>query len=175
MNVSIKIQGIEKVKKYLFNLPKGLNDVVTKTIADYLLGENAGDVAELGLRGYDPYKFVKRKTAYGAVSKDGAPDGYFSWKQFRYVAWKTKGFTENMGSSSNRTGESGKAWTVSKIPLGYELRNASSGMIYARHDELQARQLKKVGWRTVSRIIKHRMAKAYDLVLEAVKQHLAKK
>lgn len=175
MNINIKIKNIDKVKTYFLYLPKKLSDLVTKTIAEHLLGEGAGDSSGTGLRGYDPYKFASRKKAYGKVSSDGAPEGYFSWKQFRYVAWKTQGFTTNMGSASNRTGESGKAWTINKTPNGYVLQNDSAGMIFARHDKLQARQLKQAGWRNVSRVLEVRMRQVFDLAVTAVKNYLQAK
>lgn len=174
MNVRISIKGVEKVKQFMIAAPKYLNDIVTKTIAEYLLGEpgEAGDAGSTSLRGYSAYKFARRDKAYGKVSD--APAGYFSWKQFRYVAWKTEGFTTNMGSAQYRTGASGRAWQMSKIPTGYQLYNASPGMVWARKPGTQARQLVNAGWRDVFRVMGDRIRKAAGLALVEVNKALGR-
>lgn len=127
-------------------VPHGVKKVALEAFSNYVVGNERH-----GLRHADPYKFSSRARAYGqtgAKFENGkpVPAGYFSAKQFRYVAWKTKGFTD-LGRKEPLT--SLPAWKVTPINNGYNYRieNNTTGGFYTRHDTRQARQLGNVGWR----------------------------
>lgn len=179
MNISFKIRNLDKVKKYLASLPRGVTFVALKAISEWLVGDS-----QSGLRHPEPYKFVTRKSAYGftgAKFENGkpVPAGYFSKEQFRYVAWKTKGFTQNMGSASNRTGKSTEAWTFTPQEKGknysFRLVNDTAGGYWTRSDRYQARQLGKVGWWKVAKVVAKNLPSAIKAARVAVKAYLDKK
>ena len=170
MQVRFRIRNVEAVQSFLRAIPRGAVKVAIEAFTEYIVGNE-----QHGLKHPDPYKFVKRKSAYGSVSSDGAPDGYFSWKQFRYVAWKTKGFTENMGSASFRTGNSTSAWKAEPRNDGYRytITNPTPGAYYTRDDYGQARQPAKVGWRKVSAVLADNYLGGIRSAVAAVKRYLA--
>jgi hypothetical protein len=171
MNINFKIRNVEKVKKYLTTLPRGVMRVALAAMSEWFIGDSQG-----GLKHPEPYKFASRKRAYGKVSGDGAPDGYFSWKQFRYVAWKTKGFTD---LGDKRTGQSLDAWTYkpTETNKGYQFRlvNPTPGAYFTQDDYGQARQPKNVGWKKVTTIINKNMAGAIKAAKFAVNSFLKSK
>lgn len=169
MNVSFKIRSIEAVKQYLKGLPRGTMIPALRALVEFIVGNAAH-----GLRHAEPYKFASRARAYGYVSQDGAPAGYFSMKQFCYVAAKTKGFTD-MGNK--RTGAGVAAWQYTAQRGGYEFKisNDNVGQLFARHEQRQARQLANVGWRKIGQVIADNIAGAMRMANVAVKRVLAGK
>jgi hypothetical protein len=161
MEVKIKISGIDKISKFLKTLPKEVRRLALYEIQKYIIGGTDG-----GLRKSPPYKFVKRARAYGKVSD--APAGYFSWKQFRYVAWLTEGFTKFY----KRTGGSSAAWTWEQTSRGMTIHNKTQAAYYTRDDKGQARQPALVGWRKAGEVVRERMEKAMKLANSAVNKYL---
>lgn len=151
MNISFKVRGVEKVQSYLESLPYGVMKIALTAITQYIIGDNTH-----GLKHPDPYKYTSRAKAYGftgATFENGnpVPDGYFSAKQFRYVAAITKGFTMR---GSNRTGKSTDAWQYVEItPYRYAINNPEPGSYWTRDDYGQAQQPANVGWRKVATVI----------------------
>jgi hypothetical protein len=132
------IKNLDKLKTFLQSIPKKHVKDVIAAFAEYLLGNDRH-----GLRHYEPYKYVKRKSAYGVT--------FFTDKQRRWF-WANGG-PDMIGN--NRTGATAKAWEYKAVKggMGFELSNATAGGIYTRSDKLQARQPAKVGWRKVSAVI----------------------
>ena len=164
-NISIKVEGIDAVIAKIKKVPGGIKPFM-KAVSIYLLGD-----ANHGLRHDDPYKFVTRAKAYGVVSSDGAPPGYFSWKQFRKVAALTKGFKD---FKSFRPTESSPAWMASATMggYGYKLSNSRKAMYYLRSDEGQTRHEKLVGWRKVSKVIADNLQGAIRSGMAAFRAHI---
>jgi len=159
-------KGINEVKVFISNIAEGANHIAINAVAK---------VFKIELQKDQAYKFASRKGAYGKVSSDGAPDGYFSWKQFRYVAWKTKGFTD---LGDKRTGASSSAWLYNPIGEGEKtgyITNASKGAYFTRSDYGQARQPANVGWKKVSVIIAEKLQEASRSAIEAVNSFLKSK
>ncbi len=177
MQIKFRIRNVEAVQSFLRAIPRGAVKVALEAFTDYIIGDESH-----GLRHAEPYKFVKRKSAYGftgAKFENGkpVPAGYFSKEQFRYVAWKTKGFTQNMGSASNRTGESTAAWKAVPRNDGYRftIQNNTAGGYWTRHDKKQARQLGKVGWRKIMTVLADNYKGGIRHAVAAVKAYLDKK
>lgn len=158
-------KGIKEVKVYIENISDNVSHVAVNAVARLFKIELQVDQA---------YKYASRRGAYGKVSSDGAPDGYFSWKQFRYVAWKTKGFTD---IGNKRTGASSDAWHYADINAGEKtgyIMNPSKGAYYTRSDYGQARQPANVGWKKISVILAENIAEAAQAALKAVSDFLKK-
>jgi hypothetical protein len=168
--MNVRIKGVEKVQKLLLDLPKAFTKEVIRILADEVLGDAPGTAGNK-LSNYPRYKFVKRADAYGKVSD--APAGYFSWKQFRYVAAITEGFTKFY----KRTGETGRAWKRVEKNSGYTvlLVNESQGAYFTMHDQGQARQPAMVGWRKASEIVWKTLPSAVKQAFVKVRAMMAKK
>jgi len=165
MNISFKVRNLEKVKKYIASLPRGVTFVALKAISDWLVGDS-----QSGLRHPEPYKYVSRKSAYGFT--------FFSDKQRRWFFWALHSGKINPGQN-NRTGKSTEAWTYTPQEKGknysFRLVNDTAGGYWTRHDKRQARQLGKVGWWTVAKVVAKNLPAAIRAGRAAVKKYLSSK
>lgn len=161
--IKFKLQGREVLNRFLDDVPRAVQNVALLAFVKYIVGD-----ARHGLKHPDAYRFVSRASAYGKVSD--APAGYFSWKQFRYVAALTKGFTTNIGN--NRSGLSEGAYTYTESKGGYLIENPTAGAYFSRSDDGQARQLGMVGWRKVSKVISDNFDGAVRSANAAIKAFL---
>lgn len=146
MQFRFAVRDDKKVKKALRDTARGTMKTAIVALTEYILGDSRH-----GLRHDDPYRFASRAKAYGKVSD--APEGYFSWKQFRYVAAITKGFTE-FGRKRSPTNSS-ESWGYKLSQGGYRatLTNDAPSTQWIRGDDTQAAQPALVGWRKVSKVI----------------------
>ena len=166
MNIKFEITGVQQVKVYINNVASSVTHIAINAVAKVFKRELKVD---------QPYKYASRKEAYGSVSTDGAPDGYFSWKQFRYVAWLTHGFTDR---GSKRTGKSSAAWEFTDVNAGAKtgyIKNPSPGAYFTRSDYGQARQPANVGWKKASNIISENLTEAEQEAVKAVNNFLKTK
>jgi hypothetical protein len=127
-----------------------------------------------GLRKEPPTTFRSRKNAYGKVASDGAPAGYFSMKQFRYVAMITEGFTKRY----TRTHELSNAWRYKETNSDWSsvtFTNDAPGAQWAYTDGGQARQLNNVGWRGAYEIVMASLTGALRFAQQEVNALLARK
>ena len=165
MNISFKIRNLDKVKKYLASLPRGVTFVALKAISEWLVGDS-----QSGLRHPEPYKFVTRKSAYGF--------SFFTDKQRRWFFWALHSGKINPGQN-NRTGKSAEAWTFTPQEKGknysFRLVNDTAGGYWTRSDKYQARQLGKVGWWKVAKVVAKNLPSAIKAARVAVKAYLDKK
>lgn len=164
METKFRIRNLKEVIFFLKSLPKGTMKVGLEALTRFILGDSSR-----GLKHDDPYKFVTRKRAYGKVSS--APAGYFSMKQFRYVAWITEGFTKFY----KRTGKTSAAWEMKETNggYGYTLQNSAPGAYYIRDDKGQAAQPRLVGWRKTMKVIADNIKGAERATIAAVKRWIA--
>lgn len=171
MNVRFRIRDYEKIQAFLKALPRGTLRTALLGITEYILGDSRH-----GLRHDDPYKYVSRKSAYGAVSKDGAPDGYFSWKQFRFVMAGIASGEIKPGQRKNNPTNSSQAWSYRVGDNGYKItvENSEGSTYWTRDDKGQARQPKKVGWRKVSKVVASNLNGAFRHAGAMVKVWIAK-
>lgn len=165
MNISFKIRNLEKVKKYISSLPRGVVFVALEAMSKWLVGDS-----QSGLRHPEPYKYVSRKSAYGVT--------FFTEKQRRWFFYALREGLINPGQN-NRTGSSTEAWTYTPQEKGknytFKLVNNTPGAYWTRDDKMQARQLGKVGWWKVSKVVAKNLPGALRAARAAVKDYLAKK
>lgn len=164
MNTRFQIRNIKEVQDFLKQLPRGTLRDGLRAFSKFILGNTSH-----GLRHSESYRFVSRARAYGKPSS--APAGYFSWKQFRFVAAITEGFTKPY----QRTGETSAAWEMQETNggYGYTFKNPKPAAYYLRDESGQARQPALVGWRKVSRVLQDNMAGAMRSAMAAVKKWIA--
>ena len=158
--IKISTRGIPELVQLLKDLPRGTKIVAMRAAAEYLVGDESH-----GLKHEPAQKFVSRAKAYGNVSD--APPGYFSWKQFRYVAWITDGFTK---IPYNRTHEMSRAWTATTQTSDWtrvKIENDAPGAQWV-YGEQQARQPALVGWKKFTDIIASNIAGAVRAAQQAV-------
>jgi hypothetical protein len=174
MQVKIKVRGIEAVQSFLRAMPRGTLKVALAAFTKYIVGNE-----QRGLRHADPYKFASRAKAYGATGAtfengNPVPDGYFSAKQFRFVAAKTKGFTD-IGRKPPVKNVAAWKFTETKNGYGASISNDTTGGFFTRDDKRQARQLGNVGWRKVGAVIAANYLGAIRHAQAEVKKYLKSK
>ena len=169
--INVRIRGDKVLESYLAKLPRGTIRDGLKAFTTYILGNSSH-----GLRHDDPYKYVSRAKAYGMVSNDGAPAGYFSMKQFRFVMAKIASGEITPGQP-NRSGAASAAWEMKETNngYGYSAINADRGAYYTRSDKGQARQPALVGWRKTAKVIADNFDGAMRALHAAVDAVIAKK
>lgn len=165
MQINFKIRNLEKVKAYMETVPRGVVRVALQAISEWLVGDS-----QSGLRHPEPYKYVTRKSAYGFT--------FFTDRQRRWFFWALGAGKIDPGQN-NRTGKSTEAWTYTPQEKGknysFRLVNNTEGGYWTRDDKRQARQLGKVGWWTVSKVVAKNLPAAIKAARVAVKNHLTKK
>jgi hypothetical protein len=165
MKIRFKVRGADRVNKYLATVPRGSTRAALQAISMWLIGDS-----QSGLAHPEPYKEVSRKSAYGVT--------FFTPKQRRWFFWALNSGEINPGQN-NRTGESEGAWkfTPHETNMGYvyKLSNDTPAAFWTRNDNSQARQLKKVGWWTVTKVVKSNMTGALKAGRAAVNEWLKAK
>ena len=146
MNVSFKVRGIEKLEKFLKDLPHGGVKVALEAFVEYVVGNKSH-----GLRHDEPQKYVSRARA-----------GYkTSAAQIRYFF--AVGILERVGNTIKlnrykRTGETAAAWTYQMVnPWKYKIVNPKAGAYWTRDEKGQTRQHELAGRRRVSKVIADNM------------------
>lgn len=166
MNIRFKASGVEEFSNFIQALPRGVKVAAMRAVSYYLVGrENEA------LRKEPAEKFVRRADAYGstgATFENGnpVPDGYFSAKQFRYVAAITEGFTKKY----DRTHTIANAWEYHETNSDWDrvnIQNNAPGAEYVVGDG-QSRHEALVGWRKWRQAIGDNMAGAIRYAQEMV-------
>ena len=164
MQIKFRIRNVEAVQSFLRAIPRGAVKVALEAFTDYVIGDESH-----GLRHADPYKFVTRKSAYGF--------SFFTDKQRRWFFWALRSGKINPGQN-NRTGKSTEAWTFTPQEKGknysFRLVNDTAGGYWTRSDKYQARQLGKVGWWKVAKVVAKNLPSAIKAARIAVKAYLQK-
>lgn len=157
--IQFKLAGVKEFQDFLKQIEDGWKIRAMRAIAYYLAGrENEA------LRKEPPVKFVSRAAAYGKVSD--APPGYFSWKQFRYVAMITEGFTKQYV----RTHTISRAWEYHESNSQWDrvnIQNNAPGAEYVVGDR-QSRHEELVGWRKWRQVVNDNMAGAIRYAQEQI-------
>lgn len=141
--ISINTRGLDEVKATLEGL-QGTRAVgiVTEAAANKIVDimrEQPSDT---------PYVYINRADAYGDVASDGAPAGYFSWKQFRFVMAAMR--SGSIQIPYKRTGRVSGAWRVSGRLSKAKVVNDNDAAPYVFGDDTQSRHEDAVGWERVS-------------------------
>lgn len=145
--IQFRVNGLEDLKQFFNSFGRGWKIRAMRAWAYYMAGRDGE-----ALRKEPPEKFVTRKHAYGKVAKDGAPSGYFSWRQFRYVAWKTEGFTKKY----QRTHGISTGWAYRESGGRAMIYNPVPGAEYVVGDAQSAHE-RLVGWRKWRKVIADNM------------------
>lgn len=160
-----QIKNLDKVKAYLAEVPRGVKKAAVLAIAEYMVGDDTH-----GFKKDQPYKYVSRASAYGNVAKDGAPAGYFSWKQFRFVmAAISKGdIVPGTRKYSPTQASESYAYTLTNGGYGAQITGNAEGAYWTRDNNAQPRQLARVGWRKAADVISTNIAGAIRHATAAV-------
>jgi hypothetical protein len=158
--IKIVARNIDKVQEYLKTVPRGSVKVALKALGEYFLGNDRH-----GLRHYEGYKYVSRKSAYGQT--------FQSDKQRRWF-WANGG-PDMIGN--HRTDTTANAWTSKATNSGYgvTLENPSEGAKHIWGDDTQAAQPAAVGHRTAGAKVESNIAGAMRHARAAVRAFLGKR
>jgi hypothetical protein len=155
--LKITPRNIDKIHAFLKSVPAGAKQESGRAVAEYLVGDD-----NHGLKQEPTWKFVSRAQAYGKVSD--APPGYFSWKQFRFVAAITEGFTK----AYKRTHDLANSWTAKQVGSAWTI-TGEPGWVMGHN---QANQPRLVGWRSYVSVIASNMRGAIRAGQQAVDRWL---
>lgn len=171
MQVRFNVRNVKEIQDYLRTVTRGAMRIALVGITEYIIGNERH-----GLSHDDPYRYVPRAKVYGNVSTDGAPAGYFSWKQFRYVMAGIASGEIVPGARANSPTESSGAWDYKLSNNGYtaKITNDAASTYWIRDDAGQARQPARVGWRKVSKVVEDNMAGAFRHASALVRDWIAK-
>lgn len=156
----------EQTIAWIKKLPRGVKFVAMKAFAEYVVGND-----RRGLKHAAKQKYVRRAIAYGRQptaqgEETPPPEGYFSWRQFRFVAKITDGFTKQY----QRTGKMVSAWTIKAENSDWRsvsVKNQSPGAEWV-FSENQARQIGLVGWRKISQVVSDNIKGAHRAAQQGV-------
>lgn len=141
--IGLEVKGVERLTGMFAKLPEAVQDEIVPDLSKYVVDT---------LKAYSPYRYVSRSSAYGVVSRDGAPPGYFSWGQFRYVMMMIhKG---GISIPYKRTQNLAKNWKVIGNDRNAIVANEAPYAQYVQGDDTQSRHEAGVGWQTMSATIK---------------------
>lgn len=154
--IGVDIQGIDELNAKLNDLPIEAQDAGVEAGLEYI--QNVA-------RGYEPYKFVTRKAAYGV--------SFFTEKQRRWFFAALRSGEINPGVK-NRTQALSKHWKIHgegrKAFLANDLPYA--GYVMGKDD--QSRHEAAVGWVTIEDRIKKHMGKLIEKFDAGVKKAIKK-
>jgi hypothetical protein len=153
--IKIDVIDLDKVLKFLIDLPEECADQAVEDVNDYML-----NVA----RTYPSYRYIPFAKAYG---------GFFSDKQRRYVMGAIRR-GEIVPGQPNRSQAYARAWHKVGEGRGQYLANSTS---YGMHlqSEQQARMPAMIGWKKISDILQERLPKIEQIILAAVKKVMKKR
>jgi len=154
--ISIKVLGIEELRKFLADLPRGTMRDGISAATVYLIGDD-----NHGLKHLVNYKYVSRKAAYGKT--------FVSDRQRRFVMAAIRDGRIKPGRD-NRTGATANGWKYITTSNGYQTRiyNQTQGAKFVQSDDFQARQPAKAGHRKVSDVISTNIRGAMQAAERAV-------
>lgn len=163
--IKVSLANNKRVSEFIKSLPARLRKTGMMAITEYIIGNESR-----GLKKEPSTKFVSRASAYGSTGAkfengNPVPPGYFSAKQFRFVAWKTKGFTERY----ERTHALRDDWDFTDTGgwKSVTIFNETPGGEWVMGDQ-QARQPEKVGWKTASGVALSQLSAAMRFAQERV-------
>jgi len=140
--IKLTLKGIEPIRKFIQELPRGIKSRAMKGIAEYILGNESR-----GLKHYPAYRYVSRKSAYGVT--------FFSEAQRGFVmAAIRRG--DIVPGVENRSGAIQDGWAYKESDADWrtvKFTNSAPGVQYVMGDTTQAAQPAKVGWRRVLEVI----------------------
>lgn len=168
--IGIKARGLEEVKTTLEGLQGSrVVGIVTEAAAAevvQIMREQPADT---------PYQYISRASAYGTVSNENppAPDGYFSWKQFRFVMASIRRGT--IGIPYRRTGNVSNAWHVEGKLSKAKAVNDNTAAPFVFGDSTQSRHENAVGWQKVGVRLDQNSNRIFDAAYDALAAYIRRK
>lgn len=161
VSVAVNKNEIEKLGNKIHGIPSVARKAGSYAYAEYLIGNKSR-----GLMHYSPYKYIKRKKAYGKT--------FQSDKQRRYVMARIRSGDIDPGVP-HRTGRMQRGWGKPiRTRSGARITNAVKYAKWSHSNYSQARLNKLAGWRTVEQITKSNHAGAMRAFNLAVEKELKK-
>ena len=152
--ISVKIRGVEEVKRFLETVPRGTIKVAMAAIAAYILGDDRH-----GLR-HEPARVFH------------GPGNKYKWNsdKQRRAFFATKGF--GGGIPSKRTGKMKEGWRVSVDPYRTTIYNRVRHSQFVVGDN-QQKGHKADKWRQVQQIVADNLQGAFRSARSAVGKWIA--
>lgn len=168
--LNIQARGINEVK-YLLDGFEGTRvvGIVTEAAANEIVDVMREQPDET------PYQYVSRAEAYGQVANDGAPAGYFSWGQFRFVMAKLHEMGwdgQSQPPAYKRTGEISGKWHLEGRLSKAKAVNDHEKAPYVFGNESQSRHEQAVGWSKVGARLEQYSNRIFDAAYDAMKKYL---
>jgi len=135
--INYKVTGVEQVKAYISDLPRGTKAAAMRAIATYIVGNK-----QHGLKHDVAYKYVSRKRAY-------PPTGWQSDKQRRYVMWAIKTGKIKIGRAHTPTHYS-ESWDWKQKDSHWDRTNITGKLPFDRFPSIHNRL---GGWRHCMEVI----------------------
>ena len=158
MNVRYTVKGVEQVKKYITELPRGVKAAAMRAISEYIVGDERH-----GLRHDVSYKYVSRKQAY-------PPTGWQSDKQRRYVMAALKSGEIKIGRKNTPTDYS-QSWRWEQENSQWDRTKITGKLPF---DRFPSRHNMLAGWRHWSKVVETNMTGAIKSAQKAVDEFLKK-
>lgn len=136
-DVSVQIPGLERLEKKLAKLPKATQDEALNQVGKYMMSEKV-------LGWYPKARYITRKSAYGVT--------FFTAKQRRWFFWALR--NGNIDVPYRRTMQLRRGWRVTGTGDTRRLTNSRPGAQFVIGNRTQSRHEAKVGWKTLSRLVK---------------------
>lgn len=155
--------GVRNIKlgdfaKIIASMPERVRPIAIRAAGEYLIVQ---------FKKYPPYRHVTRRAAYGG-------DGFVSDKQRRFVmaslraGRNLKTGTPMEPGFPHRTGNMQRGWILEGVDQKLTtIKNVNPAAGYLFADDLQARQLEMVGWKTITEMTAENIDKAAEAALEA--------
>ena len=157
MDIRLDIRNLKEVTELIKSLPAGTKKLALTEIQTYIIGD-----ARHGLKHAPPYKYVSRKSAYGK--------SFFTDRQRKWFFWaKNAGLLQ---LPYKRSGALAAAWTRGEGENSRYITNSAPYASLVQGDNTQSRHAKKIGWRTVSQVVRDNMAGALQRANQAVQRWL---
>lgn len=158
--ITISVRGIEKVQKFLMELPANLRKIGVRAFSEYFVGDMGH-----GLKHYPKYSYVTRARGFPNLSyitvNGKIVKGYASARQHGYVmAMIAKGIIDP--GAPHRTGNLQRGWksTVTGGGYGSRITNDTPYVGYVMGDNNQTKMHNIIGWRHVSQVLKDNLSGA---------------
>jgi hypothetical protein len=137
VNVNYKVTGVEEVKKFITELPRGVKAAAMRAIVTYIVGDK-----NHGLKHDVAYRYVSRKRAY-------PPTGWQSDKQRRYVMWAIKTGHIKIGRKNTPT-HYGQSWDWRQKDSKWDRTDITGRLPF---DRFPSRHNRLAGWRHYMEVV----------------------
>lgn len=155
--IKITSRGVPELQAWLLSLANGVKDEATRSVAEYLVGDETH-----GLKHYPPYRHVP----YSQIG------GFKSDKQRRYVMARIREGSITPGISASN-GYLRDAWTYKAQGSRYDITNDVGYAKYLVGPGSQSLHSQRQGWRITIDTIRDNLAGAYRHANANIKKWLA--